>query len=72
MTTKVDDLLETGHPHSVAVKDLLNMAGQKRIKLCSSESSANAVKSHKLRHNDTKAPQPWEIKFSVVFALSLT
>lgn len=47
------------------------MAGQKRIKLCSSETPANAAKSQELRHSDTNAPQTWEIKCSVMFALSL-
>lgn len=69
LTFKVDELIGTGHMHSVV---FVNVAGQKRIKLCSSEGSANAAKSQELRNNDTNAPQPWGMKFSVMFALSLT
>lgn len=52
-----------------------------RVALCCSrskthqavlQSPANAAKSPELRHNDTNALQPWEIKFRVMFALSLT
>lgn len=53
------------------MKVILIVAGRKHIKLCSIESSANAAKSQELRHNDTNAPQPWEIKFNVMFALPL-
>lgn len=69
---KVDELRRAGRERSVAVKVFLNVAGQKRIKLCSSESPANAAKSQELRHNDTNAPQPWEREFSTMFDLSLT
>ncbi|KAA8594124.1 hypothetical protein FQN60_004958, partial [Etheostoma spectabile] len=50
----------------VAVKVSVNVAGQKRIKLCSRESRAYAAKSQVLRHHDTNAPQPWERLFSIM------
>lgn len=47
------------HQHSAAVKDVLNMACPKKIKLSNSKSSGNSAKSQQLWYNVLNALQPW-------------
>lgn len=73
LTIKVDELIRTGHYHSVAAEVLLNVAGRKMHQAVQEQKVLFTLPNHKRSDTMTLKPcKPGRSSSALFFALSLT